>query len=104
MVYTVNSADYVHGKREEALEFLKKAVSQFKKFGVEVEIMRMTTPGPGQHARFWTLHKYASPVEMAEIGQKNREDAEWMATVRAAHAPGGCMAYNTFTSNNFQVL
>ena len=104
MVYAVRSAEYVPGKREEALEFLKKVVSYSKKFGVEVEIMRITTPGPGQHARLWTSHKFASMVEMAEIEQKIGEDTEWMAIVRAASAPGGCLVHNTLIRNNFAVL
>ena len=104
MVYAVRSAEYVPGKREEALEFLKKVVSYSKKLGVEVEITRITTPGPGQQARLWTMHKFASMVEMAEFDQKSRKDTEWMATVRAASAPGGCLVHNSLTRNNFEVL
>ena len=104
MVYAVRSAEYAPGKREEALEFLRKAVSHFKKLGSDVEILQNRTPNPGQQCRFWTMHKHASWVEMAEVDQKISEDSEWRALVSAAHGPGGCMVHNTFTRNNFEVL
>ena len=104
MVYAVRSAEYVPGKQKEALEFLRKVVAYHKKSGVEVEILKMTTPGPGQQARLWTVHRFASRVEMAEFEQKSQEDSEWRATVRAATDPGGCLVHNTHIRNNFDVL
>jgi len=106
MVHGVASSEFVPGKREEAVEFLKKAAGFIKKHGAaEVEVLRRWTGAPGQSARLLIMTTYDSLEAWAAGAQKLRDDTEFQAIQRRASDPEkGCIVHNTFSRTIFEVL
>ena len=105
MVHAVASMEFAPGKREEAVQFLKKAVSWFKAHGAEAQLLQRVTGAPGQAARLVTMETYDSLAAWGDVAQKMLEDAEFEPVVRQAHDPEkGCIAHNTFSRTIFEVI
>jgi hypothetical protein len=106
MVYVVESADYAPGKREEAMDFLKKVAGYYKKTaGLEVRAVRRVTPAAGQQARLTTIFTIDSLSAWDDMTQKKAKDPEWKALVGDVFVPGkGCLVHNTFSRLFLEVI
>jgi hypothetical protein len=106
MVHGIASMEFTPGRREEAVEYLKKVCETLKRYGAKhAELLRRVTSAPGQNARLYIMTTFDSLVSWAQTAQDMREDKGFQELQREAGDPDrGCVVHNTFSRNLLEVM